>query len=333
MKLCDCSEIEQINNLLHEKFIFTAKKKEEVIISNNDIRFVEGYFRMTFLLKLNDYGILNQYYLNFEERYNDMIKRDNQNINFYNFINIIANEYDTHFKLIIPKFKAYDLYYLFILPSSDNEDLYNVGPLLTDFKNISLRELNKSMKKNNENNLKESNFEGIIDEILEKLISEKEHENINFTNHSELYNKYIKPKETEEFYKMLNLGYDIAHFIMNDYDSRKKDIEKYKLKYDDLSEFTIENIKKGYNYFIKNEYLSNKYPSLIFYLGKYKRNIEALFKIFEEKGLELKENEKNVPFWVVCFRILSSFCCINYGQNIFEKADLEAFIKEELQDS
>ena len=47
----------------------------------------------------------------------------------------------------------------------------------------------------------------------------------------------------------------------------------------------------------------------------------------------MNENENFISFWIVCLRILSSFYCINYGENIFQKDDLEAYIKEELHKS
>ena len=327
-RLCNYNELVDISAILYDKFIF---KEKNASISIDDINFIEGYLKIKFLLKLNEYDILNSYYLNFEKRFNDMIERDKQNINFYNYVNLIANKYDTHFKLIFPEFKSGELYYLFILPTSENKEKYRNGPLLFEYQNINLQKLNESMKFNF---LKEDNFREIIFEILNLLMKEREANNdISLSYNLESYNKLIKSKiENDDFYKILDLGKEIAELLENNYNSRKKFPKKYSLNFEDLTEFTNENIKKGYEYFIKNKYLNNKYPSLIFYFGKYKANSESLFKKLETSGTSIKDNEKSIPFWIICLRILSSYCCIDYGQNIFLKDDLKTYITKKLQE-
>ena len=333
-KIQKYSEIKSIIDYLEFKFDETEKNSFGV----NDHNFIESHLRNVFLLKLieeNEENITPDY-LNFEQHINNLISRIDTNENLYNYISTIANEYSTSsskFKLVIPQFRPLDLVYLFLSQTSrgPKNDL-----LLKEYQQISIEKIEK-LKENREND-----YISLITKIIILLIQEKFcRDDIDIIQDFDyIYNEYIlKNKNNDDFYKELGFAMEISK-LLSESNNIKINSEN-KLLNDDLIEFSEVNIKKGYNYFIINNNISSKYPSLLYYFCKFPYFTNLLLsKIKEEKfdpnnfiKSEVMEYEKKIPFWIICLRVLSSFNSIEYGNsNIFNKDELSLHIKSKLRE-
>ena len=304
-------------------------KLDDSNVSLNDFNFIESHLRNLFLLKLYNENssddIINIEYINFEKQINNLISRVDTNENLYKYFCSIANDYstfDSKFDIIIPKFRPLDLIYLFVLKTRRG---CKNGLLLKDSPEISNEKIVKLIE--NEGN----DYIQLINTIAEILIQEKlMSDNIKFQNYDEIMN-IIDKNENDKFFICLKTAMKIAKLL-----SEKNSEPKEELIYDDINEFT--NIKKGYNYFITNKDITSNYPSLLYYYCKHKNFTKLLFKKIEnykdlsqnmKNTVENNNNEKYIPFWVICLRILSSVHVIDYDfDKIFEKEMLLVKIRK-----
>ena len=332
------SKIEKYDEIkqIIEYMEFKLDKKDNNPLNVDDYNYIDSHLRNIFLLKLyeeNEEKITYEYF-NFEKYINNLIDRIHTNENLYNYIYTIANEYSfisPEFKLILPEFRPLDLIYLFMSRTSRGikNDL-----LLKEFPEISVEKIEK-LKDD-----KESDYIKLITKIIILLIQEffgRDDIDIKL-DYDYILNEYIKKNRNINFYKQLGYAMEIAK-LLNDKSNSSKTI----LLYDDLNEFTENNINKGINNFILNEKIANKYPSLLFYFCKYPNYTELLLKElrhnkfnivdFKNKIKDNNKNDINIPFWIIILRILSSFNQIEYGNNnIFNKYELSLFIREKLKE-
>ena len=329
-------KLEQYNEIKPIVDYLEFKLDDKSNISLNDYNFIECHLRNIFLLKLlkenTNEDVINLDYINFEKQINNLIPRINTNENLYKYICIIANDYstlNTNFNIILPNFRPLDLIYLFM--SKTNRGCKN-DLLLKEFPEISIEKIEKLIE------IEDSDYIHLIIKIVTILIQEKfMNDQIKIPQNYEGVMKYIEDNENDDFFRCLKIAIKIAK-LLNEKNSKQKDY----LSNDDLIEYS-KNIKKGYNYFITNKDIASSYPSLLYYYCKYKNATKLLFnKIKDDKYCKdllankeekkEKNNEINIPFWIICLRIMSSFHIINYDyEKIFDKDMLVSFIKEVLE--
>ena len=321
------SKIEKISEIKPIIDYMEFKLENSGNLGLDDFNFIESHLRNVFLLNLIEENEerISEDYLNFEKHINNLKSRINTNENLYNYIYSIANEYSTlssNFKIYLPEFRTLDLIYLFMSKTSRGikNDL-----LLKEYSEISIEKLEKLIDE------KENDYIKLMTKIIILLIQEKLLKNDIELNldYDKVYNEYIEKNLDNKFYKQLEFSMYIAK-LLND----KKNNSKIKLEYDDFIEFSEENLNKGINYFIKSENIAKKYPSLLFYFCKnhYFSSL-LLSKVKNNKYFLNFENESfqnEIPFWILCLRVLSSLHCIEYGNDIFKKEELNYEIKKKL---
>ena len=324
------SKIEKIHGIKPIIDYMEFKLENSGNLGLDDFNFIESHLRNVFLLNLIEENEerISEDYLNFEKHLNNLKSRIDTNENLYNYIYSIANEYSTlnsNFKIYLPEFRTLDLIYLFMSKTSRGikNDL-----LLKEYSEISIEKLEKLIDE------KENDYIKLMTKIIILLIQEKLYKNdieINL-DYDKIYNEYIEKNLDNKFYKQLEFSMYIAKLLNN-----KKINPKIKLEYDDFIEFSEENLNKGINYFIKSENIAKKYPSLLFYFCKnsYFSNL-LLSKIKKNKYFLNFENESfqsEIPFWILCLRVLSSLHCIEYGNDIFKKEELNYEIRKKLSEN
>ena len=272
---------------------------------------------------INELFNLNAFINSFKKR----IKFNDENFYFIYNIKSYAEELPDDFKLYLPKFQPYDIFYLFLNILKNNgenkHENFSLGPMLNKFEISQAKSKLISMF----NEIKQMKYNNMIDYIIElsiilfnnifdaeKNIKKYKNEIINIYNERLSRNKeclrHFNRNNQLKQYKKFNDENEIIKEILLLF-KVSEEYDENKIEYNDLFE-DLSFLEMGKD-LKNNEDLFNNYPSLMFYLYK-NLNITNYIKS-KYSGKKLYENSKfhySFYFWIFVLRIFSSINCINF---------------------
>lgn len=222
--------------------------------------------------------------------FNSYIKRSLCDEREFQWINEISSCIPSDLSLLIPKFEPKDLIFLVVNEISHSE--YKNGPLFNEMQDlVFLKDLKHLMYCNFESFY--SAAQSVAQIVFREIISSNEEPPKNYEDLKSVFHNFDGITETNcQIVERIQTMFAIADAL----DKRSEP----NLLFDDLSFLKIDCLK--------DQEIINQFPSLIFWFLKYKSLTDQLIVMF--KSYEPMPNQ--IPFWLLAFRIMSSFNCIEF---------------------
>lgn len=268
----------------------TSNDKNEAKYFLEAKMFVKLYFINKSFIKDNKliFDIIN----NYAKRNNYCDEREIQ------WIYRTNREIPSDFVLKMPKIEPNAL--VFLMVNRENDDKYMPGPLCRKNKELNMSFLQDIASLMNEN------FDSFRDAT--KAICQKAY-------HSFIQSENPPPKDYQSLKKVFdnikvdeddkrNIFASIQTLIY--FSECLETWKEHNILFDDIS-----FLQKEWNQLFNDDDLLNKYPSLLYWFCKNEQCTKQLMKTFN--NFKPKQNE--IPFWLICLRILSSKQCIKFETN------------------
>ena len=320
IQLSEYDEMRNISNYIFNKI----EIDNDYTISPKYIRMLYSFLNCSFIKNLSDFCYnKSENKISFKvveemfSYFNKLINRDIDKTEVQYFISMYSNKYNPTLKISFPKFKGFDLVFLFV-DFNDNSEI--ISSFLIKDINININIINSILQRlvNIEIDSTDDDFNSYLDMIIKIILDELKYGSN--ANKLDFIKKKLTTEENVETKKLFNI-------IISIYDQKEIDILKKTFCFN-LNEINIYNHKEKRD-LIKNVLLFN-YPSLMFFLLDYNFDWSKLFIGTYDDNTQVGKKCELMPFWLLCLRYFSSIECIvskesNYFSNLIDK-----LIKERL---
>ena len=318
--LLQLSEYDEMRNI--SNYIFNEIKIDnDYLISPKYIRMINSFLNISFIKNLSEFCYNkkeNQFSFKIVRELfsycNDLIYRKIDKNEIQYIISNYSNKYEPNFKISFPKFKGFDLIFLFV---DFNDNCEIVESFL--IKDIKLRNTYLKRLVDIELNSDDNDFNAYLDMIIKIIFEELNYGN--YANKLDFLKNLLKNDKDVEIKKLCKL-------IISIYD--KKEFEILQNVYNfDLNDIEI------YKYTQKNKFVEKmnftKYPSLVFFMLDYNFDANKLLIGKYEDNTKVEDFKDLMPFWLFCLRYFSSIeCIISKETNYFSKI-IDNFIRQHLR--
>ena len=294
VKLNEFREMDVTINLILSSLIHTEEK--ELIFNDDIIRYVRLSMDAILILKLYKIDIMILADPEFLGDFiNDLEKRNPCNDADIQWINKIIKELPQNFLISIPEFDPNSLVFLIINKISTN---YIPGPLLKDLIKFDTSLIdNLSILMHIKFNSFKDAAKSIGQIFYNSLISQEEIPPQDYDELKSIFNEPLQISENDmKIINQLKIIFSIADLLEN--------WTNPSLSFNDTFFLSID-----WKELFVNETLLNDYPSLLFWICQNKKCAKQIKKNYHN----FVPNKKEIPIWLVYFRIISSKQCIKFS--------------------
>lgn len=294
VKLNEFREMDVTINLILSSLIHTEEK--ELIFNDDIIRYVRLSMDAILILKLYKIDIMiladPEFLCDF---INDLEKRNPCNDADIQWINKIIKELPQNFLISIPEFDPNSLVFLILNKISTN---YIPGPLLKDLINYDTSLIdNLSILMHIKFNSFKDAAKTIGQIFYNSLISQEEIPPQDYDELKSIFNEPLQISENDmKIINQLKIIFSIVDLLEN--------WTNPSLSFNDTFFLSID-----WKELFVNETLLNDYPSLLFWICQNKKCAKQIKKNYHN----FVPNKKEIPIWLVYFRIISSKQCIKFS--------------------